>query len=86
MSKRLGCKNEGIEELKKHKFFVGVDWENLTTCSVVPPNVPLLKHDADVSKIDPEFLEEDVANDSVLNAKQTALEVKHASDTDIPNF
>lgn len=39
---RLGCKEEGVTELKSHPYFHGVDWENITKAQVPLP-VDLLK-------------------------------------------
>eukprot|EP00658_Telonema_sp_P-2_P012155 TRINITY_DN1462_c0_g1_i3.p1 TRINITY_DN1462_c0_g1~~TRINITY_DN1462_c0_g1_i3.p1 ORF type:complete len:403 (+),score=69.90 TRINITY_DN1462_c0_g1_i3:66-1274(+) len=42
-SARIGCLLRGAEDVKRHKFFRGVDWERLHTESLPVPFVPTLK-------------------------------------------
>jgi hypothetical protein len=37
--KRLGC--NGIEEIKSHPFFAGIDWEHIRECKSVAKDVHL---------------------------------------------
>ncbi|KAL0965149.1 hypothetical protein UPYG_G00277420 [Umbra pygmaea] len=52
---RLGAGEADASEVKKHRFFQGVDWESLLHKKLVPPFVPRLKMPADVSNFDEEF-------------------------------
>jgi hypothetical protein len=36
-SKRLGCGSQGVDEIKDHPWFNGVDWDALLDCRVEPP-------------------------------------------------
>ncbi|KAJ2745870.1 hypothetical protein GGI20_001816 [Coemansia sp. BCRC 34301] len=54
---RLGYGANGIDKIKKHRFFRKVDWERLEKDhdSLTPPIVPYLSGDGDYSNFDPEF-------------------------------
>lgn len=58
-TKRLGY--GGPEEIKKHKWFSDIDWNGLLKMTVKPPFTPKVKAADDVSRIDPEFLNEHAA-------------------------
>ena len=53
--KRLGSK--GVEEIKSHEYFEGINWEKLYNKEITPPYVPKVKDDSDLSLIDQYFLE-----------------------------
>ena len=54
---RLGCKKGGgIEELKNHIFFAGIDWEALLHGKIEPPFKPKVQNKSDVGQIDEDFL------------------------------
>ncbi|KAL7838206.1 hypothetical protein AOLI_G00266100 [Acnodon oligacanthus] len=53
--KRLGAGEQDANEVKRHRFFQGVDWEALLAKQVKPPFLPTIKTDADVSNFDEEF-------------------------------
>uniref|UniRef100_A0AAR2ILY3 protein kinase C n=1 Tax=Pygocentrus nattereri TaxID=42514 RepID=A0AAR2ILY3_PYGNA len=53
--KRLGAGEHDANEVKRHWFFKGVDWEALLAKRVKPPFLPTIKTDADVSNFDEEF-------------------------------
>ncbi|MES1916214.1 MAG: hypothetical protein MHM6MM_008054 [Cercozoa sp. M6MM] len=38
VTRRLGCGRGGVDEIKKHKFFKGIDWQSHHTW--LPPNIP----------------------------------------------
>jgi len=50
--KRLGCGKHGTEDLKKHKWFKGTDWDLVINRSHRPPFVPNLKSVEDTSMFD----------------------------------
>ncbi len=51
--KRLG--NNGADEIKKHIFFEGMNWEKLLNKKIKPPFIPRLKNAVDTKYIDPLF-------------------------------
>ncbi|ROI27802.1 Serine/threonine-protein kinase N2 [Anabarilius grahami] len=53
--KRLGAGDQDANEVKKHRFFQGMDWEALLAKRVKPPFLPSIKAPADVSNFDEEF-------------------------------
>lgn len=54
---RLGCRvgDGGVEAIKAHPFFEGMDWEALLARRVTPPWVPPVQDAADATHFDPEF-------------------------------
>uniref|UniRef100_A0A3B3ZH70 protein kinase C n=1 Tax=Periophthalmus magnuspinnatus TaxID=409849 RepID=A0A3B3ZH70_9GOBI len=52
---RLGAGEEDAAEIKRHKFFQGIDWEALLAKRVKPPFLPVIKAAQDVSNFDKEF-------------------------------
>ncbi|XP_028827664.1 serine/threonine-protein kinase N2 isoform X1 [Denticeps clupeoides] len=53
--KRLGAGEQDANEVKRHRFFQGVDWESLLSKKVKPPFLPTVKEPGDVSNFDEEF-------------------------------
>lgn len=37
---RLGCRKQGVEELKMHSWFRNIDWDKLVAKKIPPPFVP----------------------------------------------
>lgn len=68
---RLGAIDDA-EELKRHPFFVDIDWEALTKKQITPPFKPKLKSETDTSNFDPEFTNA-LNGASSLNARAAAL-------------
>lgn len=52
LSKRLGNLKGGVDEIKGHKWFAGVDWEKLLACEITPPYVPVIAGDDDTSQFE----------------------------------
>ena len=61
---RLGAKN-GFEDIRKHPFFSGFDFEALLSKKLTPPYKPVLKGSLDVGNFDAEFTSEDVVNSAI---------------------
>nr|XP_020474444.1 serine/threonine-protein kinase N2-like isoform X2 [Monopterus albus] len=53
--KRLGAGVEDALEIKRHKFFQGMDWDALLAKKVKPPFLPVIRAPQDVSNFDEEF-------------------------------
>mmetsp|Transcript_39418 Transcript_39418/g.109642 ORF Transcript_39418/g.109642 Transcript_39418/m.109642 type:complete len:366 (-) Transcript_39418:187-1284(-) len=51
-AKRLGCLKAGPEDVKKHKWFAGLDWDLLLNRTIPPPMIPQVKAPDDTSMFD----------------------------------
>eukprot|EP00298_Acanthocystis_sp_HF-20_P026885 c4717_g1_i1.p1 GENE.c4717_g1_i1~~c4717_g1_i1.p1 ORF type:complete len:337 (-),score=79.76 c4717_g1_i1:25-1035(-) len=52
LTKRYGCMANGIEDIKQHKWFKGIDWEELENATLTPPIIPKVSNEADTSNFD----------------------------------
>uniref|UniRef100_A0A4W6DT19 protein kinase C n=1 Tax=Lates calcarifer TaxID=8187 RepID=A0A4W6DT19_LATCA len=52
---RLGAGEEDASEIKRHRFFQGMDWDSLLAKKVKPPFLPVIRAPQDVSNFDEEF-------------------------------
>jgi len=54
-TKRLGCLRNGVEDIKKHKWFGGgkLDWIAVFNCQVAAPFIPEVTNDGDTHNFDP---------------------------------
>lgn len=68
--KRLGGSEADAEDIKKHLFFTGLDWDALAKLQVKAPFKPKVKGTEDTSNIDKQFLGERPV-DSPVNQKLT---------------
>ncbi|KAJ2649918.1 Serine/threonine kinase [Coemansia sp. RSA 1250] len=57
-SKRLGSGPNDAEDIMKHSFFAGVNWDDVLNKKIAPPYVPDIRGRFDVSNFDPEFTNE----------------------------
>eukprot|EP00744_Colponema_vietnamica_P007642 GILI01010975.1.p1 GENE.GILI01010975.1~~GILI01010975.1.p1 ORF type:complete len:345 (+),score=81.06 GILI01010975.1:98-1036(+) len=64
-SKRLGSGNEDAEEIKRHPFFRGVDFEKMQRREIPAPFKPHLLGNIDVSNFDTSFTNEPVVDSPV---------------------
>jgi serine/threonine protein kinase len=53
LTKRYGCLKGGADDIKKHKWFQGFDWEALLARQLTAPIIPSVSGDADTSNFDP---------------------------------
>lgn len=56
--KRLGMKSSPYGRIRKHPFFIKIDWQRLKNRQVEPPFVPTCKSPLDVSNFDSDFVNE----------------------------
>ena len=52
LSKRFGNLRAGAEDIKRHKWFAGVDWGKLVALHIQAPYVPKVAHEGDTSNFD----------------------------------
>ncbi|KAJ3090648.1 hypothetical protein HK102_003096 [Quaeritorhiza haematococci] len=66
-TKRLGNLKAGSEDIKRHKWFRGVDWQGLLNRAVVAPIVPICSHPGDTRNFEqyPEAIEEETKGPSI---------------------
>jgi len=71
-AKRFGCLKNGAEDIKKHKWYKGIDWEDLINRKIQPPFVPDVKAADDTSMFD-RYPESSEASAPVVSAKDQEL-------------
>ncbi|KAJ3166445.1 Serine/threonine kinase [Geranomyces variabilis] len=71
-ARRLGGGRLGAEEIKRHPYFIGVDWKAFMDKRIPPPWVPTIKHATDVSNFDPEFTREKAVLTPINSVLSTA--------------
>ena len=52
LTKRYGNLKAGIDDIKSHKWFVGLEWENLANLQIAAPYLPPCMSDGDTSNFD----------------------------------
>jgi cGMP-dependent protein kinase len=62
---RLGCQAGAIDDIRKHKWFVGMDWEALRNRTIKPPYVPKVHGPLDASNFDQYPPDTDVPQDEI---------------------
>ena len=62
---RLGCGVDGGDKIKKHKFFYGINWQDVWEKKLKPPFIPDLKNEEDLKYFDSSFTDESIG--SLLN-------------------
>ncbi|KAJ3022317.1 Serine/threonine kinase [Thoreauomyces humboldtii] len=71
-ARRLGGGRLGAEEIKRHPYFIGVDWQAFMDKRIPPPWIPTIKHATDVSNFDPEFTREKAVLTPINSVLSTA--------------
>jgi protein-serine/threonine kinase len=73
-NKRLGGGPEGVEEVKRHNFFSGVDWTDVYDKKITVPFKPQLNSGGDVKYFDKEFVNQAAVNSEF---REDGKEVAH---------
>lgn len=71
-AKRFGCLKNGAEDIKKHKWYKGLDWTALQNRQVKPPMIPAVKSADDTSMFD-RYPESTEASAAAISAADQAL-------------
>jgi serine/threonine protein kinase len=50
LSRRYGNLKDGVNDIKKHKFFDGFRWDDLLDKKIKPSYIPVLKNGGDLTK------------------------------------
>ena len=59
---RLGYGTNGAENIKNHKFFKGINWNDVWDKKLEPPFVPKLKDEQDLKYFDSSFTDESIGS------------------------
>jgi len=51
-AERLGCQSGGIDDMRKHRWFLGFDWDGIRNRTSKPPIIPKVAGATDVSNFD----------------------------------
>lgn len=71
-AKRFGCLKNGAEDIKKHKWYKGFDWNALLSRTSQPPMVPVVKGPDDTTMFD-RYPESTEASAPSISATEQAL-------------
>lgn len=71
-AKRFGCLKAGADDLKKHKWYKGIDWDLLLNRQIPPPMVPAVKAPDDTSMFD-RYPESTEGSAPTISAKEQEL-------------
>jgi len=71
-TKRLGNMKAGAEDIKKHRWFKSIDWEEVYQRQLRPPIVPNVSSDGDTRNFD-NYPEEDWSNVEPITERQMAM-------------
>jgi len=71
-TKRLGNMKAGAEDIKKHRWFKSIDWEEVYQGQLRPPIVPNVSSDGDTRNFD-NYPEEDWSNVEPITERQMAM-------------
>jgi len=71
-TRRLGCMREGAEDIKNHRFFSSLDWEDVYYKQLKPPIVPKIRSKADTRNY-ADYPETDWRKAPEVSARQICL-------------
>ena len=76
--KRLGYGNTGSEKIKKHRFFEGINWDEIWNKQIIPPFVPELDDELDLKYFDSQFTDEPIESFTKNpRSRETSYEYKN---------
>lgn len=62
---RLGCLKNGTNDIRKHKWFDGFEWDRLRSKKIKPPHIPKLSSDLDTKYFDGLRPDNDIPPDEI---------------------
>ncbi|OWF47178.1 protein kinase DC2-like [Mizuhopecten yessoensis] len=68
-TKRLGNMKNGADDVKRHKWYKGIVWEDVVARKLTPPIVPKLSHAGDTKNFD-EYSEDDWRKAAVVSDRE----------------
>jgi len=71
-TKRLGCMKAGAEDIKRHRWFKTIDWEEVYCRQLKPPIVPKVRYEGDTKNFD-DYPETDWASVKKVSERQLAM-------------
>eukprot|EP01029_Cantina_marsupialis_P017125 TRINITY_DN3848_c0_g1_i1.p1 TRINITY_DN3848_c0_g1~~TRINITY_DN3848_c0_g1_i1.p1 ORF type:complete len:324 (-),score=85.45 TRINITY_DN3848_c0_g1_i1:645-1616(-) len=69
LTKRYGCLRDGAEDIKRHRWFSGLDFKALLQRKLVAPIIPIVSSDNDTSNFDPYPEDHEVTPDPVFSGR-----------------
>ena len=67
-----------MKEIKEHKFFEGINWDDIWNKNVTPPFVPELDDELDLRYFDKQFTDEPLESFTKnMRARETSYEYKN---------
>ena len=72
-TKRIGNLRNGSEDVKNHKWFKEVDWDDVFNRKLKPPFVPKVKSEGDTSNFD-DYSDEDLEIEAVTEREAKMFE------------
>ena len=83
--KRLGYGPDGGKKIKSHPYFEGIDWDEAWNRQLIPPFVPTLKCETDLSYFDKMFTEEKIDGSKVSEVSSSISNSEYKGFTFVTN-
>ena len=71
-TKRIGNLRNGAEDVKTHKWFKGMDWEDVFNRMLRPPLVPRVRYDGNTANFD-DYSKEEIQKAEKVTAREAKL-------------
>ena len=76
--KRLGYGKNGVDKIKNHPFFEGINWDDIWNKKVKPPFIPELDDELDLKYFDQQFTDEPLESFTKnMRARETSYEYQN---------
>ena len=71
-TKRIGNLRNGAEDVKTHKWFKGIDWEDVLNRKLTPPLLPRVRYDGDTANFD-DYSKEEIQKAEKVTERERKL-------------